>query len=182
MPKDQVHHSQTQQIEIRLGNYEDIFSDFDMRPHAGRALSVDFLDEIKRASIDKSDDIIDLILNVPEGSRNPELEETIKQRLANHFKRHYFLLQKEKGKVVRTGVGMVMVGIIFMLFATRLHLAGGDVDTYLSFFRSLLEPMALFLLWEGMDQIIFNSKNVNPNLFFYKKMYNSEGHIEFRSY
>ena len=35
------------EVGLRLEKYDDIFSDFDVRPYSARALSVDFLEEIK---------------------------------------------------------------------------------------------------------------------------------------
>lgn len=174
--------SETQEISLKLEHYDDIFSDFDMRPHAKRALSVDFLDEIKRASKDKTEDGIELMLHVPVGGRDEVLEATILERLAAHFARHFGLLSKEKNKVMGLGIGMVVLGIICMVMATLIIFKDPADDMVLSFLVVFLEPAAWFLLWEGMDQIIFHSKNINPELEFYRKMANSHGHVSFKAY
>src|SRR3989344_9643675 len=93
--------SDTSEVSLKLDKYEDIFSDFDIRPFSGRALSVDFLDEIKRATRDKGDNGIELILNVAETKRSEFHETTIKERLASHFGRHYRLLLEEKRHITR---------------------------------------------------------------------------------
>jgi hypothetical protein len=171
----------TSLIIIKLDDYEDIFSDFDMRSEDRRGLSIDFLDEIKRASNDKTDDGIEFILNVPENGRDEGREAVIKDRLLAHFVRHRDILQRNKRKVLYRGIIMIILGIISMIGAT-LVLSHDSNDLLSSFLVIFLEPAAWFLLWEGADQILFNSKNIDPELDFYRKMSDSRGKIEFRGY
>ena len=170
------------EISLRLEQYDDIFSDFDMRPYSKRALSVDFLDEVKRATSDKTGGAIELVLYAPEKERNEAHETTIKERLGAHFKRHYLLLAKERSEILRLGISMVVLGIVSMIAATFILYEDPTENLFLSFLVVFLEPAAWFLLWEGMDQIIFHSKDINPNLQFYKKMSESQGHVHFKSY
>ena len=44
-------------ISLILDNYDDIFSDFDPRPYTVRALSDDFLNECRKAIIEKGENI-----------------------------------------------------------------------------------------------------------------------------
>lgn len=173
-------YEETNEIYLRLMQYDDIFSDFDMRPYSRRSLSVDFIDEIKRAAADKKDEGIELILHAPEAERNESKESTIRERLAAHFVRHYQLQMKEKKRVLRLGIGMVVLGIISMIAATFIVFEDPTENLLLSFLVVFLEPAAWFLLWEGMDQIVFNSRNINPELDFYKKM--AASRIHFKSY
>lgn len=173
---------ETREISLKLEQYDDIFSDFDIRPYSERSLSVDFLDEIKRAARDKDDNEIELALFVPTAEKGDLHEGVIRERLATHFQRHHQLLMKEKRKVLRLGIGMVVLGIICMIVATRIVFEDPTQNMLLSFLVVFLEPAAWFLLWEGMDQVIFNSKNINPELNFYKKMSASSGNIQFRTY
>jgi hypothetical protein len=182
MTKQDTQPKETEEIYIRLDHYDDIFSDFDMRPYSDRALSIDFLDEIKRAVSGKDGDGIELILHAPEKHRDEALEDNIRSRLAAHFARHYRLLSREKRRVLRIGTSMVILGIICMVMATLVVFKDPTHSLFLSFLVVFLEPAAWFLLWEGMDQIIFHSKNINPELQFYRKMADSEGSVSFKSY
>ncbi|MBI5134397.1 MAG: hypothetical protein HZA81_03390 [Candidatus Taylorbacteria bacterium] len=175
-------HEENQEIFIRLEHYDDIFSDFDIRPYSKRALSVDFLDEIKRASQDKVIGGIDLVLHMHEKDRSESHEVTIRERLAAHFKKHHHLLLKEKKGVVKLGSGMVSVGVLFMVAATYIVFKDPEKSALMSFLLVFLEPAAWFLLWEGMDQIIFKSKGINPELDFYRKMSDSHVRVHFKSY
>lgn len=174
--------AETSEITLRLEQYDDIFSDFDIRPHLKRALSVDFLDEIKRAASDKNDDKVELILLTPVDKKNESLEAIIKERLVAHFKRHYHLLTNEKSRIRKLGAMMVFLGILCMVAATLILMKNTSHDFLFSFLVVFLEPAAWFLLWEGMDQILFDAKNINPELTFYRKMTNAHERISFQSY
>lgn len=175
-------HNENQQISIRLEQFDDIFSDFDMRDYSKRALSVDFLDEIRRASVDKEESGIELALFVPENERNEADEANISERLKAHFERHYNLTLREKMKTLGRGWLMVVLGVIAMLAATYIVSEDPTSNLFLSFLVVFLEPAAWFLLWEGMDQIIFSSKEINPELTFYKKMARTPHAVCFNSY
>jgi len=173
---------ETSEISFRLEDYDDIFSDFDIRQYSSRALSVDFLDEIKRASRDKNDGGIDLTLHIPKEKRSKSHEVVIKERLVLHFKKHFHLFLKEKRQMMKMGIIMIIMGIICMLGATMVMFEGPSQRLFMSFFIVFLEPAAWFLLWEGMDQILFRSKKVSPDLDFYHKMADARGKIHFKSY
>ncbi len=172
----------TQEISLRLEHYDDIFSDFDMRPYSKRALSVDFIDEIRRASLDKNEDGIELSLCVPESERSESHEMTIKERLGRHFEKHYGLLLRQKRKKFVQSVFMMTLGVIAMVFATFILSRNPAHDLLLSFLVVFLEPAAWFLLWEGADNILFASREINPELSFYRKMFASHQNIHFKSY
>lgn len=174
--------TESQVISLRLDQYDDIFSDFDIRPYSSRALSIDFLDEVKRAARDKQEGKIELILHLPKKKRNESHETKIKERLATHFKRHHHLLLQEKRHILRIGIRMILVGILCMLAATFVLFYNTRRNLLLSFIVVFLEPAAWFLVWEGMEQCLYNSKSTNPDLQFYRVMSNSSGHISFKSY
>lgn len=177
-----LHQPETREIILRLEHYDDIFSDFDMRPYSKRALSVDFLSEVKRAAIDKDESGVELMLVAPQSERSESHEATIRERLEAHFKRHHALLVAEKRSIIWRGSLMATLGVLAMIGATLLVYNGAEHSLVTSFLLVFLEPAAWFLLWEGMDQIVFESKQINPELGFYRKMSLSHGHIHFKSY
>jgi hypothetical protein len=170
------------EVSLRLDSYDDIFSDFDIRSYSKRSLSIDFLDEIKRSINEKDGKGIELLLYAPEKERDSSKEVIIKGRLAAHFKKHYHLLKEEKRRVIKLGIGMVIAGIISMFAATFVLFKDPSRSLLLSFLVIFLEPAAWFLWWEGMDLIIFQSKKINPELYFYHKMFDSHERIHFKSY
>ncbi len=169
-------------ISMRLERYSNIFSDFDIQPYSVRSLSVDFLDELKRAAHDKRGGEIELVLHIPKEEHNEPHNIAIKERLTAHFKKHYYLFLEEKRRILKLGISMVTMGILCMIAAAFIIFKDPSENLYLSFLVVFLEPAAWFLLWEGMDQIIFNSKHMSEDLDFYRKMSNLNGRIHFKSY
>ena len=119
---------------------------------------------------------------MPAKELNQSHEATIRERLAQHFQKHYDKLGDEKRGVLRRGLLMVVFGIIFMVAATLIIFKDPHEDLLLSFLVVFLEPAAWFLLWEGMDQILFAAREVNSELSFYRKMAGNHHHIHFKSY
>lgn len=62
------------EISLMINDYQDIFSSFDPRPYAERALSVDFLDEAKRASAEKEFGNIQLRLIISKKKKSESIE------------------------------------------------------------------------------------------------------------
>lgn len=158
------------EISLWLDTYDDIFSDFDPRPYSERALSDDFVTEAKRASRDKVSGTLELNLLIPIKMRNLHYESLIKKRLKEHFKKHYHRHLSDKKIIVHRGMKFVMLGIITMLITTYILHELPDDKLIWSFLVVLFEPAGWFLFWEGMNQIIFESKTISPDLEFYEKM------------
>lgn len=157
-------------ISLKLANYNDIFSSFDPRPYSERSLSVDFLSEAKRASIDKPSGGLELRLLLPEAQRKPETERVIRKRLKAHFERHAKKVRSQHNKVVRTGLSFTTAGIIIMIIATLILFSYPESNLFFNFLIILFEPAGWFLFWEGLDLMLFESKKTCPEMDFYKKM------------
>ena len=169
------------EISLILDDYEDIFSDFDPRPHSQRALSVDFLEEAKRATREQRDGGFELGILVPAVRRRLEKESIIKGRLKEHFKKHANILDKEKRGVLKQGITFFVFGILFMFFAAYILVYyRTNLGLIKEFLVVLLEPGGWFLFWEGLDLMIFETKRIRPDLDFYKKMTKAE--INFNHY
>jgi hypothetical protein len=158
------------EISIIIDDYDDIFSDFDPRPFTHRALSDDFLVEAKRASADKPTEGLELKFLLPAHERRLNTEKIIRRRLREHFIHHYHIELQEKRKIIQRGILFILAGIIFMLTTTYLLFRFHETSLGFSFLIILLEPAGWFSFWEGLNILFFESKHVNPNLEFYKKM------------
>jgi len=158
------------EIRLAISSYDDIFSDFDPREVSKRGLSEDFLSEIRRASKVKETEKIDFVFLVPRKNRNLKEESRIEERLKKYFKRHSGILEIEKSKTIKSGINFIILGIILMFIATFLIFKFKNDNLIASFFVILFEPAGWFLFWEGLHELLFDSKNVNPNIEFHKKM------------
>lgn len=168
------------EISIALTSYNDIFSTFDPRPYGQKALSDDFLEEVKKASFVKDTEDIELKLLMPASKRNISEEGVIKKRLKDYFKKHEAIERKEVGKIVKSGLAFIFFGVIFMLVATFLLHRWGEGGFLISFLIILLEPGGWFLFWEGAYLIVFDARKKRPEVEFMKKMAVAE--INFYSY
>jgi len=170
---------QESSISIILDTYDDIFSDFDARGYGERALSDDFLPEIKRAAKDKPSGDLQLSLLMPKDLRNLSVENTIKHRLKEHFKRHAHIDHKGLVKTRNLGILMILIGAILGVLATALYDFGNK--SFLSkFILILMEPASWFNIWEGMNHVFFESKDLKQEFVFNDKMAGAE--IKFLSY
>ena len=167
-------------IPLWIDSYDDIFSDFDPRHYDNRALSDDFLQEVKRASRDKDGDGIELRFLVPKKNRNLHIESVIKKRLHEHFNKHFHQLKDEVNGIVHRGIIFTVAGIFTMILATILMFYYSHANIFISFFIILFEPGGWFLFWEGLGQIIFEPKTKKHEVEFYHKMSRSE--IYFMTY
>lgn len=167
-------------ISIWVNNYNDIFSSFDPRPYSQKALSDDFLSEIKKASIDKDKGNVELRFLIKKSERNPVEEHVIKKRLRKHFHKHFAITRHEINALIIKGASFTAFGIILMFLAALLLFKYNEATLLTSFLVILLEPAGWFLFWEGLDLVIFESKKIKPDLDFYEKM--SKCKIQFLSY
>jgi hypothetical protein len=167
------------EIALWLDTYDDIFSDFDPRPFTQRALSVDFLDEIKRASREKVSGQIELKFLVPRNQRSFENDLQVKKRLKEHFKRHHDELEKEGKKTFSKAVIFIALGFALLGFAAFIDNMNKE-----GFFYSLLviflEPAGWFTFWFSLEQLFDRFKEKKPEIEFYEKM--SKAEISFMSY
>ncbi len=166
-------------ISLWLDDYSDIFSDFDPRDSSVRAISVDFLEEAKRAAIDKSEGL-ELNLLVPKSKRDQTTEQVIKRRLKNHFERHHKMLKKEAIISNKKGFIFVLTGVIIMALAAYV-LVNYEGATAASFLLILLEPAGWFFFWEGLSIVLFKPKESKLELDFYKKLSRAEINFNFYS-
>ncbi|HVZ81045.1 MAG TPA: hypothetical protein VHE12_09670 [bacterium] len=156
-------------ISLALDDYEDLFSDFDNRPYAERLLSDDLLFELKRASLDRLEEGLEVLFTIPKDRRNANLEKTIKERMKAHFRRHRRRLEDKLKRDRRTGTWMLLAGVAIMFLATAI-LFYTPKNFLTSFIVVLLEPAGWFTFWEGLDFIVFRSRESTPDLRFYRKM------------
>lgn len=167
------------EISILLSSYNDIFSDFDPSPYAERTLSDDFIIQAKKFTKDKGGNKMSLKLLIPVLSRNEQEEKIIIKRLHSHFKEIYYQLANDKRKTNLRGVILTIIGIAFMMVASYLSFIKAK-KFHVHFLFVLFEPAGWFLLWAGLDHLVYLSKSTKKDIDFYSKMIKSE--IKFFTY
>ena len=164
------------EINIWLDSYDDIFSDFDSSPYSEKTLSDDFLSQAKKISKNKVGKKIFLRFFIPLNKRNEADEKIIIQRLNNYFK---YINQQLKTEIKNTNIKgwlLSFIGIGLMIIASYLSFIKSQVY-YVHLLLVFFEPAGWFLLWGGLDNLVYNTKDSKKELSFYSKMTNAK--IEF---
>jgi len=160
-------------VGLFIDDYDDIFSDFDSRPYSQKLLSEDLLNEMDRVTKDKKDENIELKFFVPKEKRNISTESIIKNRIKVYFKKHFILSKRAKRKVIMEGFLFSFFGVFFMILAT-FFITRESQSSIIIFLAVLFEPAGWFLFWEGLNLMIFESKEKSSKLEFYKKLSKSK--------
>lgn len=166
-------------ITLWIDSYSDIFSDFDPRPFSERAISDDFISQVKRVSRETADKVEILKLLVPEGTQKEEHERIIKKRLQSYFYNFCTQLRMEIRKIRNRGLVFTFLGVGLMIAASYIVFLNLSSFSY-KLILTLCEPGGWFLFWTGLDLIISISWNKQTELLFYTRMENV--HVEFSSY
>ncbi|MDE1851921.1 MAG: hypothetical protein KGH69_04515 [Candidatus Micrarchaeota archaeon] len=157
------------EISLILDTYDDIFSDFDPRSYAERALSVDFLSETRREARDK-DTGIELNLLIPKAARNLADEETIKTRLKAYFRKSYRYAKEELSKRSRQALALVVVGVVIGTADVYMLSLEGISPILKSAIEVVLTPASWYTLWTGFDELMIKPREAEAEKAFYKKM------------
>ena len=167
------------EISILLNSYNDIFSVFDPSEYSQRSLSDDFIIQANKFSKSKDGNKLSIKLILPASARNEQDEKVIVKRLHSHFNDAYHQVASEVSKTKRKGISLTVVGIILMLAAS--YLAFMQPEKYhVHFLIVLFEPAGWFLLWAGLDHLVYQSKITKKDFDFFSKMTKSE--ISFFTY
>jgi hypothetical protein len=168
MPKEKG----TKEIMFNLNHYDDLFSDFDNKPYHQRAISDDFIQELKREFSEGHCQDVTLRMIVLEKHRNPRMEIIIKRRIEEFFKKQFNKLNKERKKQIITSISLIVIGLILLLFKYFL-INLFKINTQNVFFI-IIEPVSWFLFWEGSYILFFETKSNKLEFEMYKKMSKSK--------
>ncbi|VVC00066.1 Uncharacterised protein [uncultured archaeon] len=172
------------EISIIIKEYNDIFSDFDPRPYSQRALSDDFLQEAKKASLVKSAENLALMFLVPEAGRKPQSEAMIKKRLHEYFKHHHDIMNRELTGTQVKGVKLTLLGFGLLLVATFIKMDElknpNAFQSWEVFLTTFLEPAGWFTMWTGLEHIFYTWRGKKEDHEFYERM--AKAKINFTQY
>ena len=161
------------QINILLDSYDDIFSDFDSNTYSEKTLSDDFISQAKKISKNKTAEVLSLRFFIPLSQRNFENEKIIIKRLIGYFAHMHQQLKTDIKKTYLKGWLLVAIGITLMVAASYLSFIKAQLYI-IHLLLVLFEPAGWFLLWAGLDDIVYNSKDYKKEISFYSKMINSK--------
>ena len=161
------------EINILLNSYNDIFSHFDPSPYTERILSDDFIMTVKNVSKNKTGINVILRLNLPVDARDEQKEKKIATRLHNYFGNVYQQLRSEIRKKNNKGLLITFIGVIIMTIASYISFIKPEKYS-VHLLLVLFEPAGWFLVWVGLDYLVYASKETKKELVFYTKMKTAE--------
>lgn len=157
------------EISIWIDRYDDVFSEFDSRPYSDRALSDDFLREVRKMVSEKSKGEVILKFNVFLDERDADSENIIINNLNSHFRHIAEDLKFERREVMKKGYVLLGFGsalILSLFFVTTAM----EVSGYVHGFILMLEPVGWFMTWTGLDHVFQISNKHKSALAFNSKM------------
>lgn len=166
-------------VTIWLDTYDEIFSDFDPRDYEARALSDDFLAELRKLvrETDEKEALREFQLLIPAKVRNTETEHIISQRLHSYFRKAAQRITEERKKIKIKGILFSLLGLLFLLIAGYISFTNPSVAVF-HFIMIALEPAGWFFTWTGFDHLA-NLAHKRPEIEFNLRM--SKNKITFRS-
>lgn len=170
----------TYEVIFKIDDYDFIFSDFDARHYTQRSISDDFLITAKKAITGKEHEDIEIRFLINKSKRSTAIEEMVKKRLQDHFKKHEKMLEKELKEIKNKGIALTILGIGLMIIATQLRFYELDKTFLFSIIITIMEPAGWFSMWFGLDHFFYLNKEKTKEHEFYKKMAKSK--INFREF
>ena len=142
-------------INIWIDKYSDVFSDFDTRPLVKRKLSNDLIAEICKLVSVNANSKVQLSFNILEDRRDVEVQNIIISHLKKHFTNSKNAENEKVKKTTRLGYFLTLLGFtIILIFAYVASLSKGVF--FLNSLPVLIEPLAWFVTWTGLDHIFKN--------------------------
>lgn len=163
----------TRTINIWLDTYDDIFSDFDPRPYSERTLSDDFLLEVRKVCSEKNETANDFILQLPSVKRNVEIETVLIKRLHSHIKQNYQRFKNLNKSIRKKAILTLCIGMVLMLGASYLSSLNSR-SLFLNSLLVLVEPAGWFLVWYGLDEVFYRTRQNKNELEFYSSIIKSK--------
>ena len=110
------------EISIILDVWDDIFSDFDPRPLDERALSEDFISELKKRYRETTKGNLLISFFAPKGLKDEKSEQVVVNRLKKYFKYRALQDRREIYTMRKKGVVFILIGICFLSSITLIRM------------------------------------------------------------
>jgi len=152
------------EIDIALDTYDDLFSDFDIRGYGERALSKDFLDELRvRLRRSKAAPGNDIVFLIPAERRVPPAEELIVRRLRVFFADRSDHYRRENAKAERLSLAFVAIGVVLSVAANLAVARAGLLPIFSDF---VLIP-SWFFVWTGLETFVKGRMTIRQKRKYY---------------
>lgn len=166
-----------QEINLWLDSYDDIYSDFDSRNYRKRRISEDFIEELKLDLQRRKDPVDRLTLSLPTDKRKGVIEKDVLQNMAEQLRERHHSLKQTLRQRSKKNVIMVAAGIL--LAVVNATIVSRPASYPLTLLRMLSEPASWFLIWNGVDFLVYGYRSISKETEFYKTL--SHLNIQFKN-
>ena len=156
-------------ILIALDSYDEVFSDFDVREYHSRALSQDFLDELK-ARYRNVGKVSKIVLTLPKKRRKKSVEPLVVNRIRKYFEHKLASASNKKKKTLLWALAYFLMGAL--TFGILINLPE-QFDWVYDF---ALFP-AWYLSWVGLDKLRA-IPSIDSRARYYEAVLNADIHFE----
>ena len=158
------------EISIAIDDWDDIFSDFDPRPFTQRALSEDFIAELKKRYREtrKGDYLVNIY--APARLRDDKTEKAVIQRLKKHFSHRSLKRQREVMRIRTRGFIFVSFGIACLGFLTFITYFKRFTDLTIELLGIIFMPLGWFGIWEGFSKIVDTSLPSIEDMLLFRRL------------
>lgn len=165
------------ELSLWLDAYDDIYSDFDSRRYLKRRISEDFVQELKMSLKYRNDQPGTLVLLLPAALRKTDLEQEIIASITMQVLERFSSLQRSTLHTLMLGLILFFGGMAILV--TSSLIAFKYLQGYLPvLLRILFEPAGWFMIWNGLDFLLYQYRKVKREQNFYRKL--SRMNIRFR--
>ncbi len=162
------------EISIILDVWDDIFSDFDPRPLSERALSEDFINELKKRYRETTRGALLISFYAPESLRDAQSEKTVILRLRHYFREREIQKRRDIQRMRKRGAIFVTIGVVFLSAITVLTHFKVLPDFALQLLEIPCLPLGWFGIWEGLSKIVEASPTHAQEETLFRKLANAK--------
>ncbi len=162
------------EISIILDVWDDIFSDFDPRPLGERALSEDFINELKKRYRETAKGDLLISFFAPETLRDAQSEEMVIQRLRRYFRERALQKRRDIQRMRKRGAIFVAIGALFLSAVTVVTHYRVASDFALKLLEIPCVPLGWFGIWEGLSKIVEATPTHAQEEALYRKLADAE--------
>jgi hypothetical protein len=164
------------EISLILDVWDDIFSDFDPRPLDERALSEDFVNELKKRYRETPKGALLLSFYAPKSLKDEQSEQMVIRRLRKHFRDKALQKRHDIHRTKARGSTFIVVGIVSLSSITLISYFGLVSELVVKLLEILFVPLGWFGIWEGFSKVV----NASPILANEEELYHRLSTAEYQ--
>ena len=157
------------ELSLWLDSYDDIYSDFDSRHYSKRRISEDFIDELRNALNFRTEKTSDLILLLPQPVRREDLEIAISASLKEQMHKRLNIFKTKSAALSKKGILLLFVGTLLLVISSFIVYKSFQ-SYWFVVLRVILEPAGWFMIWNGLESLFYQLKDMKRELSFYETL------------